>query len=932
MALQKPQTCRTCIGYPWGGCRGYSRVTGSGKIPLLLLGEASGAVEERRGEPFIGQAGEVLDRAIKLAGLNRDDYSVTNTIRCRPPENKLLGMPYERAALDHCRQYLDEVVAERHPQIILALGDIPLREVSAVPGSQSSLRGYCLSAKHPGVSVIGTFHPSRILRGDWHLFGVLIHDLKRANQYATRGIPTRVSTNYNLSPAKADLLDYLARLDSDRSLAVAYDLETKAILKLLPPDEIIQVQFSSGVGEALVVPFDEAHRWFIDAVFATPNMKLGWNSRGFDTPLLKRNGIVINGENHDAMLMWAHSQSNFVSSKDEKDSDKRIPSRLLNLQAAVSFYYPQETPWKGVVEQALPTTGWGMYRTMSVLQHYGAVDADMTYRLGVKLIASLQKNGLWAGYYRFKYQLSKVLDDLGRRGLPVDREAQTELREYVRSEELRLLRELQRMVDPSLLSLHPEFGYVNPPKFVPEDYDAANPPLIELAASRGYLIQQLVTAEVTNYIEQECATCNGTGAVAGIKRPKKCPKCKATGKRMVKDGKISRDELRWGLSLFNPNSSDHVLNYLRWQCARDDRYFIPKHIDTGKDTTNKAGIEHLLMTVTDPILLHIEKCKKITKLGDYCSGSWVPGDDGRVHAEFRFGSAVNQTSAVNPPVQTYPKHYTKTDEWLTPIMHRIKATIKAQPGHKMVQVDMAGFHARMQGFLAEDFNYYRLANLDVHSFVTAHYVDAVDKDQLLPMSDAELKKRLTQIKQEHQHTRDFMVKRCSFLNQYGGSAEKAASILHLPVMEVEYVLQTIKNLFPDSFKKFPKWIGKQLRRNPALTTPFGCRRIFWDSDPLQAVAFWVANQAHCAIQDAILRLDAQGALEKYDAVNLMHDALWLHPAEDLVDECITVVQSEFERASEVLINKLGAFTCRSDAQVGDDMDSLSDYVVGVTNA
>src|SRR5436853_5575108 len=44
--------------------------------------------------------------------------------------------------------------------------------------------------------------------------------------------------------------------------------------------------------------------------------------------------------------------SNFVSSKDEKDSDKRIPSRLLNLQAAVSFYYPQDQPWKGVVEKA----------------------------------------------------------------------------------------------------------------------------------------------------------------------------------------------------------------------------------------------------------------------------------------------------------------------------------------------------------------------------------------------------------------------------------------------------------------------------------------------------------------------------------------------------------------------------------------------------
>ncbi len=143
-------------------------------------------------------------------------------------------------------------------------------------------------------------------------------------------------------------------------------------------------------------------------------------------------------------------------------------------------------------------------------------------------------------------------------------------------------------------------------------------------------------------------------------------------------------------------------------------------------------------------------------------------------------------------------------------------------------------------------------------------------------------------------------------------------------MEVQLVLDTIKNLFPKSFRDFPKSIERQLKKSPRLVSSYGCARFFWDADLPQAIAFSVANPAHCTIQAELLRLHDRGALVKYGLCNFMHDAGWFCVKEELAEECVKVVREEFERPSEVLVNSLGAFTCRSDAKWGPDMDSLVD--------
>ncbi|MFB6189807.1 MAG: uracil-DNA glycosylase family protein, partial [Halapricum sp.] len=71
---------------------------------LVFVGEAPGAQEDEQGEPFVGRSGDVLDDALRDAGLSRADVRITNCVRCRPPDNR----DPKREELDNCRGYLEE--------------------------------------------------------------------------------------------------------------------------------------------------------------------------------------------------------------------------------------------------------------------------------------------------------------------------------------------------------------------------------------------------------------------------------------------------------------------------------------------------------------------------------------------------------------------------------------------------------------------------------------------------------------------------------------------------------------------------------------------------------------------------------------------------------------------------------------------------------
>jgi uracil-DNA glycosylase len=131
---------------------------GAEDTPLMFVGEGPGDKEDRRGEPFVGPAGELLDRMIDAMGWSRDTVYINNIVSCRPPNNRN-PQPDEIAA---CNPFLEARIAAVRPRIIVALGRPAANTLLGTDAPISTLRGRFHDRK--GIKVMPTFHPAYLLR------------------------------------------------------------------------------------------------------------------------------------------------------------------------------------------------------------------------------------------------------------------------------------------------------------------------------------------------------------------------------------------------------------------------------------------------------------------------------------------------------------------------------------------------------------------------------------------------------------------------------------------------------------------------------------------------------------------------------------------------------------------------------------------------
>ena len=126
---------------------------------LVIIGEAPGAEEDRRGEPFVGAAGQLLDRMLAAIGLDRTQIYIGNLLKCRPPGNRD-PRPDEVGA---CKSWLDAQLEALAPDVILALGTPAVRSLLGTNRGITSLRGR-FARSVQGYRVMPSFHPAYLLR------------------------------------------------------------------------------------------------------------------------------------------------------------------------------------------------------------------------------------------------------------------------------------------------------------------------------------------------------------------------------------------------------------------------------------------------------------------------------------------------------------------------------------------------------------------------------------------------------------------------------------------------------------------------------------------------------------------------------------------------------------------------------------------------
>lgn len=153
---------------------------GNPDSPLVFLGEAPGADEDKKGEPFVGRAGQLLtDIITKGMNIRREDVYICNILRCRPPGNRN-PMPDEAA---YCRPFLDRTLEIIKPKFICCLGTVAAKNLLASEKTIGALRGNVWD--YNGIKVICTYHPAYLLRNPaakkdtWKDIQLLMQEMER---------------------------------------------------------------------------------------------------------------------------------------------------------------------------------------------------------------------------------------------------------------------------------------------------------------------------------------------------------------------------------------------------------------------------------------------------------------------------------------------------------------------------------------------------------------------------------------------------------------------------------------------------------------------------------------------------------------------------------------------------------------------------------
>lgn len=689
--------------------------TGDGSSGIMVIGEAPGRHEDEEGIPFHpkADAGSVLARVLRLAGVERHTLTLTNVCWQRPPMNELDGCPYEWDAQKYWLPYNYELIRERQPKVIILMGNVPLRTFSEFGNCEkqmiTNVANYSMNATIAGHRTILLFslHPSFILHGQQAFTQTLIWDIQRAVFLAQHGIPPQ-PTNYLHTPNEYDFLAFERRFSPDQHI-LSFDIETPESTNLDEEEvddaeqdisyNIIRASFSFDAigGYAISVPWQSPFKEIYLRMMAKAQRLEVWN-KVFDCPRLKHAGVSFEGKRvYDRMHSFHFLQPT-------------LPRSLGFASAILGWSLP---PWKHL-SQAQPGI-------------YSAEDAHALRFNGEMIEQALKARGRYELHERHVVQCYEVLEKMAENGLPYDAAAAKEFGD--RLEKMKKEREdaLQSMVPDEIkpvVQSHRKKGYKKPPK--------------DLVGC----VRRFFTVGQKDLTKSEIGDPN-----------------------VLVMGDKFRVERWCRLEAFNPNSSPQLIALIHWH-----KHKLGKDRKTKKESANDENLRKLIKKCIETngksrpqierdtkfvgVLKMCRECKQLGKvIGTYVKG-WVPGKDERVHGTPKFSGKMFRISWKNP--NTSAVIADKTEDY---IASGFRKCVRAADGRVLVESDWKGIEAVLVGHFAGDYDYLRLAKIGVHDYFCCHLL--VDRGKLLPsdvpdlsLPDKDLKAALKFIKKTFPKDRD----------------------------------------------------------------------------------------------------------------------------------------------------------------------------------
>jgi len=395
---------------------------GDPKASIMFIGEAPGKEELVQEIPFVGKAGELFTKYLTQVGISRDSVYITNTTKCRPPDNRA-PKPMELKA---CAPYLDYEISQVKPKVICVLGATALKRVVGVEGI-TKLRGKPMWSDKYSCWVVATWHPSYVLRNG-ELFEEVEQfkkDLKYVKAIAETGETGQLKTEY-ITITNLDLFEAMM-IEINNAKVSSVDTETWGDYLT---GKILTIQFSTKPGTGWVVPFyktgpefteptektwrDADEKYVLDTLktyLENPEKKKVGQNIKYDFQFFRLYGIVLRGVIFDTMLGHYLLDENAKGQHD---------------LGALSLKFTDMGDYSNELYQAMGMESskigpLSMIKApFDVLCRYACKDVDATIRVFCVLFPTVKNQGLLPLLQRMMIPLSFVLGEMEMAGVLVD--------------------------------------------------------------------------------------------------------------------------------------------------------------------------------------------------------------------------------------------------------------------------------------------------------------------------------------------------------------------------------------------------------------------------------------------------------------------------------------------------------------------------------
>ena len=819
--LSRPSECSGCPineGTSYKGtkyqARGFSTPVGPRNADILIIGEAK--------DDFEGASGGKLDSLLGRAGISREDCRIASIIQCQPPNDWLVGAPYEREAINHCSVHREGFLDEPH-KVIITLGATATRTILGLPKERFNLENWhgTVTPRPDGRNwVVPTFHPIHLLRGQHKLTGTVIYDLSVASEIAANGKASDPGTLV-VDPPIEWFTKWVDNHLEQPNLWLAVDIETPGKINVDEGDleiddkksNIIRVNFSNDPDLGITIPWEGRYIEQAVRLLSESQTFLEWNER-YDNPILERDlanrGIQV----------------------------PRLQPRTLDFQWG--WHVLQSDLRKGLGFVAPFYSGWGAWKHLSGPDpgRYAAIDALQTVRCSFGITRDLQQNGQWEVFLRHIHQMDTyVLRPAEEVGLLVD---QQELQTF----KGRLQVKEEALVESIRAAVPQEAGLTK----------------ITLLKRKPEGEEGLEEVTVDDFVQQ-CLTCKATDI--SKKHVCKDEKGKKDSSKTPRIELVETAVTRWKrteVRPFLPSSDDDVRRYMELKgTAKKGK--IRKGRKTNKSPVDEKALKAAYARTKDSFYKLMLEFRSVTKMRGTAEGMERRlGPDGRLHPHYGHHPSTLRLSCRDPNLNNQKND----DDDDSDPAQGIRRIYIAADGCDLIEADSKAIEAIIAAVLIGDKDLYRLALLGIYEYVTSHYVKKpVDMTQ----PDEGVGQYLKWIKKTYPHERK-VIKKGVLTTNYGGTAYQ----LHYDAPDLYPTLGAAKKAqaaYTDACPTLYQW-WQDLRSNAHkkgyLENPFGYRHWYFGvyqkrgekwtlgEDAKRLIAFTPQSTAAGVLYDSALEL------------------------------------------------------------------------------